>query len=470
MKYKKILLVNPYPQGAQGIQKATVYPPLGLAYIASVLRNNNIQVKIVDANILKLNNEKVTGIVSSYKPDLVGISLNVVTAKRGVELSLWIKAATGMDVCIGGPFVSSDPIHALKISKADVVVIGEGEKTILEICRGVSLSKIKGIAWVNLEKKPIVNEPVDMIQNLDEIPFPAHDLLPLNLYRSRMRKVPMASIFTSRGCPYRCTFCSRNVFGRKFRAFSANKVVEEIEMLISRYGVKQIDILDDCFTQDIKRAEEILDLIIKKKLNILINVQNGIRVENLTYAMVKKMKKAGFFKIAIGCESGNDKILKEIKKDSDLNKIKQAIKWFKKEKMIVFCFFMLGFPNDDKKTILDTINFSIEADPMSVNISTLIPFPGTEIYSQMKSDNLIDNEVANGTTSGYVGGRLYHKCRYLSQKEVIDLQSLAYRRFYLRWGKIAEVLSSIKSFSELRWYFYLFKEFLVPFITSFRVY
>lgn len=453
-----MMLINPYPEAAAGINEATIYPPLGLAYIASMLRNNNIKVRIIDANILKLSNNRVLKIVSLEKPSLVGISLNLITAKSGIELSRSIKKTTDIDICLGGPFASCNIEYVLKRSQADFIIFGEGEKPLLEICKGESLSKVKGIAWKSLDNNCVINEPAEMIQNLDEIPIPSYDLLPpFRLYRSRIRKSPMACIFTSRGCPYQCTFCNRNIFGKKFRAFSAKRVIEEMGFLISKYGVKQIDILDDNFTQDLNRAEEILDLVIKKKFKILINLQNGIRVDNITYPFIKKMKKAGVFKVGIGCESANIKTLKEIKKTLDLDKVEQALKWFRKEGIITFCFFIFGFPNDTQKTIEETINFALEADPSNANFMVLIPFPGTEIYSALKNDDLIDNNLIDGVSEGFFGGRLYHRCKYISQEEILNLQAIAYRRFYLRWQKLKEILFQIRSLNELNWYLNVIK-------------
>ncbi len=229
-------------------------------------------------------------------PDLVGISLNIITANTGILLSRHVKETTNFDVCLGGPFVSSPPESIFQKSKADILVIGEGERTIVDICEGKALAEIKGIAWRIDDGNFIINEPAELIDDLDTIPMPAYDLIPaFTLYRSRTRKLPMAAIFTSRGCPSRCTFCSHNIFGKKLRAFSPKRVIAEIEFLISRYGIKQIDILDDNCAFDLRRLEEILDLIIERKLQILINLQSGIRIDNLTPTIVKKLKKSRCF-------------------------------------------------------------------------------------------------------------------------------------------------------------------------------
>jgi radical SAM superfamily enzyme YgiQ (UPF0313 family) len=458
MLYNKVLLINPYNNLAGTNDLAALHPPLGLAYLASVLRSNNIRVKIIDASVLALSNKQVMKIVFAEKPELVGISINIATARSGIELSKYIKKTTSMNVCLGGPFASSNIEYILRSAGADITVVGEGENTLLEVCREKRLSKIKGIAWKSVDNDIIVNEAADLIQNLDDLPIPAYDLLPpLKLYRSRTRKKPMTSILTSRGCPYNCTHCNHNIFGSRFRAFSPERVIEEMEYLISKFGIGQFDIVDDTFTQDLSRAEKILDLIIKKKLNIVINLNNGIRADTITYPIVKKMKRAGVFRVSIGCESGNNKILREIKKNLDLEKVKQAVNWFRKERIISNCFFMLGFPCDTKRTIWDTINFAIEANPSNATFSVLIPFPGTEVYSFLKNNDLLDKDIINGVDSGYYGERMYHKCLNLTSNEIANLHSVAYKRFYLRFNKIVELLLNIRSFNELKYHFNLLK-------------
>jgi len=454
MKYKKVILINPYPSSCTtGINEATIYPPLGLAYLAAVLRLRSIQVEIIDANILRLSNHAVLELLRKKNADLVGISLNIVTANTGIDLSCAIKETTSADVCLGGPFASSSCGNIFQKAKADILVIGEGEQTLADICEGKPLAQIRGIVRKGQDAGFIINPAAELIDKLDTLPMPAYDLLPpLRLYRSRSRKLPMAAIFTSRGCPYHCTFCNHNIFGKTFRAFSANRVIQEIEFLISNYGVKQFDILDDNCSFDMRRFEEILDAIIDKKMNIAINLQNGIRVDNLTYSIVQKMKKAGCFRVGIGCESADFETLKQIKKNVDLVKIKQALRWFSQEDIITYLFFIIGFPDDTRESVMKTIDFACDANPTGANFASLVPFPGTEMYSMLKERQALTDDLGEGITSGFTGGKLYHRCRYLSHAEVLALQSLAFKKFYLRPLKILEHIWQIRSISELRWY------------------
>ncbi len=149
--------------------------------------------------------------------------------------------------------------------------------------------------------------------------------------------------------------------------------------------------------------------------------------------------------------------LKEIKKNIDLEKIKQAVRWFSQEDIISYLFFIIGFPNDTRDSIMKTIDFACEANPTGANFSSLVPFPGTEIYSLLKDQYLLKDGLDDGIMSGFNGGKLYHSCQYLTEEQIIDLQALAYRRFYLRPSKIIEHLQQIRSFSEMQWYLNVLK-------------
>lgn len=451
MKYKRVILINPYPKNAKGINEATIYPPIGLAYIASFLSSYYINVKIIDANILKLDNKIVLKEINDFKPDLVGISLNIVIGRNGINLSHLIKSRTNLPVSLGGPLVSSNPEKILEISKADMVCVGESEITMLEICQGKKLRNIDGLCY-RKGNKIICNKPRKLIEDINTLPYPAYDLLPpLKLYKSRARKKPVGTIMTSRGCPYQCTYCNSNIFGKKFRARSPENVIGEIDLLVKKYGVKQLDVLDDNFTLDIERAEKIIDIIIERKYNILINLQNGVRADRLTYNLVKKMKKAGVFKVGIGIESGDKEVQKFIRKFLDLKKVIRAIKWFRSQDIITIGFFILGLPIDTDKSVTTTIDFAIKANPSIANFCLLIPFPGTEIYEYLKENKLLKEELYMGINTGFYEKKVYHKCKYLSEEKLFYYQSLAYKKFNFRLRKIIETLTDIRSFGELKW-------------------
>lgn len=452
MKVKRVAFVFPFAYYAKGLNNATIYPPLGLAYMAAVLRNKGFECIIIDANVLRMSNEKVIERLSEFNPDIVGITSNIVLVRAGVELSRMIKKTLNKPVIIGGPYATSVVEKTLLDSDALCVVRGEGEETIVDLLENLeSLSTVKGISYIS-EGKIKNNQDRELIKNLDSLPFPAYDLLPdLKVYKSRARRVPMAPILTHRGCPYSCIYCNKNIFGRVFRYRSAENVVEEIEMLVKEHGVKEIDVIDDNFTFLMDNAGKILDLIIEKKLDIAINLQGGIRADKLTRDLIRKMKRAGVFKVGVGIESADENVLKAIKKSLDLKKVDQAIRWFREEGIIVSGFFMIGLPYETKEGVERTIEYAKKVNPHIANFSVTVPFPGTELYKMIENGGVFIKSMESGIEDGFFSANIYFSLDNLSIEEVIKYERKAFLEFYLRPVKIIDLLLTIRSLNELKW-------------------
>lgn len=467
---KKVSLIAPYPYYAKGTNNATVYPPLGLLGIGTFLKRKGLDVQIIDANVLKISVEDVVKKIKLFNPDFVGIQLNVITARSGIEISAIIRKDLNPRIILGGPFTPNNFKRLLEDSKADCIVIGEGEITFWELCRSKSLKDVQGISYIkndNIEFTP--QRP--LIKNINELPFPDFSLVPeLKLYKSRSRKKPFAPVFTSRGCPYKCTFCSssskQSPFRNIFRARSPENVIEEIIYLKKSFGIKQIDILDDNFTFDIKRASKILDLIVAKNIDIAINLQSGVRADKLTKDLVHKMKLAGVYKLNIGIESANPDMLHSIKKGLNLNDVSNAVKWCNDEGLITVGLFMIGFLKDTAKTIEQTIDFAIDLNPTQASFSLFLPLPGTELYGEViklqgdySKNDLGDSQV------GFLGGSINYEPPNIKRAEILKYQKLAFNRFYFRTGKIFETVRSIGSWHEFLWLvqtsFSIFREIIM---------
>ncbi len=454
---KNVVFVNPLPHYAKDINVTTSYPPLGLAYMASFLESKGIKCQVIDACMLKMDNDEVFKKIVELKPALVGISTNVVTIKEGCELSKKIKEVLCIKVILGGAYATSTIEKILEKSRADCIIFGEGESIIWNLVeKEFDLPNTKGIAYLE-EGKVRVNPREAPIDNLDDLPFPAWHLLPnLRLYKSKSRRTPVAPMFTSRGCPYQCIFCSssskNSVFGPRFRIRSPENIVAEIEYVTQKFGVKQIDILDDNFTLDMERAEKICDLIIEKNIDISISFPNGVRADRLTRELVRKMKLAGTYRVGIGIESGDEEILKFLKKSLDLKTVITAIKWFREENIIVSGFFMLGIPHDTPETMQKTIDFAIKANPHIANFSMAVPLIGTEMYEIVKREGNLLKSTEEGLSTGYNAiTEGYFEFNGLKKEDVLKYQRLAYKKFYLRPSKILELLLSIRTIEELRW-------------------
>ncbi len=447
----KSLFINPYPYYASGTNEATVYPPLGLCYMASVLEKNGFESKVIDANVLKLDNEKIIDIISSCNPDLVGIYANIVSARAAIELGNLIKKFNSKIITVaGGPLATTLPEKF--VSVFDIVVRGEGELTLLEINKSRELKEIDGITF-SCNGKIFHNKNRSLIENLDTIPFPAFHLLEPNLkkYKCRARKKPVAPILTSRGCPYQCIYCNKSIFGHSFRARSPENVISEIQQLVDNYGIRQIDILDDNFTFDPKRAEEICDMLIEKRYNLAINCQNGVRADRLNEILVGKMRKAGVFKAGIGIESGDKDILKIMKKQLDLEKVKEAIRMFRKNGITTYGFFIIGLPGDTPATMQKTIDFAKEANPTIANFCIAIPFPGTEMFEIVKKEGSFLQNMEDGIFSGFYDGEVFFETNETKKDDVIKFYKKAYKEFYFRPEKIMDIVLSARSFGEAIW-------------------
>jgi radical SAM superfamily enzyme YgiQ (UPF0313 family) len=452
---KKIAFVNPYPYYAKGTNEATLYPPLGLAYLCSVLEKYNIECRIIEGAAYRLTPAEIYRQIREFKPDAVGITSNIITARAAIELGIGIKKRfPHQPLLFGGPYATAEDEHILKQTRADVVVRGEGEATIVDFVRNIrEISSVKGITY--RKGNHIIRNPQrELIEDLDSIPFPAYHLLPdFRYYRSRSRREPIGFLLSSRGCPYGCIYCNKNIFGKRFRMRSASNVLTEIELLVGRYKVKQIDILDDNFTLNVAQAEKIFSEVIKRKIGVLFNFQNGIRADRLTPRLVRTMKQAGVYKTGIGIESGDPEIQKIIKKSLSLVKVKRAVKMLRREGIIVVGFFMIGIPGENRTSIEKTIRFAVEVNPHMANFSIVVPLPQTELFEIVRKGGKFLTPIHEGSDTGYYSGDFSFEYGDLNPEFIRKYAAYAYRKFYFRPSKIIDILTSIKSLGELRWIF-----------------
>jgi len=374
MKYKKILFISPdynYPDKES-------YPNGGLLSMASVLTAKDCDVHIVHMAADKRDLLFIRHLLETYKPDLVGVSImtfQVACAKLLVNL---IKQVNPNILCvIGGPHVS-----ALKQSifidfpDADIAVLGEGEETILEIAEGEDLNKIKGICTPT-----IVTMPRERIKNLDLLPYPDLDFIDLNNFSAPAPAAarPSMSIMASRGCPSQCAFCSRSVFGNKVSFKSPERVVNEIQSLSEKWGIKEVFILDDTLNLKREWCTEIFEKIIERGLSHL-KFKAPFRANEklVDMELLKLAKRAGLWLIFYGVESGNQEMLDRMHKNLNKSEIRRAFKLTHEAGIKTTASFIVGYPGEDKDTIKDSLNFAKELKPFWVGFSRLTPFPTTE--------------------------------------------------------------------------------------------
>lgn len=392
----KILLISP------SFNVHTIAPPLGLGYIASILLENGYKVKILDPSKKKLSIDDLIDIILALKPDLVGLSILTSRYNLSKELIAKIKEKLPQTkIVIGGVHVSALPEASVKDLKADYGVIGEGEYTLLELLDCLreknTVKNILGLAYQHNGTIKI-NPKRPHIADLNSIPFPAWELMkpkdyPPMPHQFFFKKYPTAPIMTTRGCPHTCKFCAaESIWGRKYRMRTAKNIVDEIELLITKYGVKEIHIEDDNFTLIKKHAMDVCNEIIKRKLNIVWKCPNGVRADTLDNELLEKMKESGCYQLAFGIESGNQEILNNLNKKLDLKKIPKLVKAVKAAGIEIHGFFILGLPGETYETAMETIRYSKSIGLDVANYATLAYLPGSAIFNdwikQRKNDSI----------------------------------------------------------------------------------
>jgi len=425
-----ITLVNPL-SSTEVISKIDFKtPPIGLAYLASMLRENGYKVRIVDNVVEKLSlDELVKKIKDSV---VVGITTTTPTFNTALKYAKKIKSTLeNVFVILGGIHVSFMPYSALKHEFVDAVCIGEGEYTLLEaverLDRGKSLEGVRGLMYKE-DGRIIDNGRRDFIKNLDELPFPAYDLLPLEKYSILGQKLEHFPLMSSRGCPFGCRYCASSRFmGRMFRARSAENVADEIEWLNDKFGAKYVAFGDDTFTLSKKRVLEFCREIRERGLDVEWSCSS--RVDTIDGETIREMKRAGCNCIYYGVESANPQILNNFyRKRIKLEQVVDAVKKTKENEILTVCSFIIGAPMETREDMMRTLKFSIKLDPDYAQYSILTPYPGTEIYEEAARKGWLLTE----NFDDYTCGKPVLKNFYLSPKEISKLLRYCYIRFYLR--------------------------------------
>jgi len=445
----KLLLIIPPNTSEEVYGKfskiGTLYPPLGLAYIAAYAEKQGHKVKVLDCGAEDYNFEDINKIALKFCPDLVGMQTYCTTLNKAYKVAENLKRILDTKIVLGGPQATLEPIKTISNKNIDFVIYGEGEKTLIDLLNSLkkgNFSKVLGLVYKNKTKIQI-NPPRPLIQNLDEIPLPARHLFPMKKYHSsaNLRGKRTLNIMTSRGCPYRCAYCAGSlIFGKNHRFHSTERVIEELKLLKEEYNVDSIQFYDETFTVNRKRVMELCDKIIKEKLHI--EWSCFTRVNLVDKELLKKMKQAGCYLIFYGLESGVQRLLDLIQKDITLEQSEKAMKMTHELGIETWASFMLNLPSATKEEEEQTINFAIKVDPTFVQFPISTPYPGTKLYDlALKYGKLKTNwdDFVNWDEVVF-----FPKGR--TEKEIKDTVKKAYRKFYLRPNYI---LKRIKSISKL---------------------
>jgi len=449
--YKVLLMNSPYLDvyGKMNVGANHTFP-LGLGYVASVLREAGFPVNFFDPEPLQMDWDAIAQHIREEAPQIIGITCATSNFKGALRLARLARENTDATVVFGGVHVTALPEYTLMTyPDIDVIVIGEGEITMPEFCRAVAQgdndwSKIDGIAYRQDEK--IVRTALRaQIENLDILPMPARDLVDYSLYRlqvDKSRGSTSATMVTSRGCPAKCTFCAVGVtMGHGFRVHSPEYVVSEINYLQERYGVEHIVFVDDEFTVGRKRAETLCQEFLDKKLKFQWHCFS--RVNDVTPGLLKLMKEAGSTSVLYGIETGDEDILKLMKKGSSLGAARRAVKEAMKIGMKTQCGFIIGNFGDTHETIKKTVNFACELNPTIASFNIMVPFPGTEDWNRML--DLIPEELTNWDNFVPKAVTPIIQLEGLSRQELQRHIYKAYIRFYGRPSQIWRMIKFISS-------------------------
>jgi len=450
----KLLLIQPNYRNVYsyaGSETATpISPPLGLAYLAAVVREKGHEVKILEANAHNLNNQQIKREIERYNPDFV--ALTGASSMMDEIKKLCNMLPKNTTVIFGGIHASSMPEEVLRdYPEISVIVRGEGEESIVGILNNKPLGKILGVSYRDKRGKIIHNKDAPFIEDLDSLPFPARDLLPMEKYFSfETRRSPIDYVVSGRGCPYRCIFCADFITsGRKMRARSAGNIIKEIQHLVDTYGTQEIDFQDDNFTLYPERVREFCNLMIKTGLNkkVIWRVSNGVRCDKLTLSMLKHMKQAGCYMLSLGIESGNQEILNKMRKAEKLEDIQNAAKWCSEVGINARGLFIFGLFGENEKTMEDTINFAKSLPLDTATFHVCIPMPKTEYWEIIKREGqLLD--VGWDKYTAYSEGAFTHGD--VTPELMSRMQKKAYREFYLRPSFVLRRLLRLRTAKDVK--------------------
>ncbi len=435
---KKVLFVIP-PSSISLYSKSKIkaavseIPYISTATLASSVLQDNNQARIVDLSVCKGNYIKeLNRVLKEFCPDFVGITFTTPLYKEALIIAEEVKKFNQDTILIaGGVHASALPEETINKSRFDVIVVGEGDKTIVELINNSNLSKVDGICYKD-NGRVVRTKPRELIKDLDELPYPAWYLYDLKKYKaSRLtsRKTPVGAIETSRGCVFGCTYCNKDIFGRRFRFKSPKRVVDEMEYMI-KMGFKEIHIWDDNFVTDINRAKRICELMIQRKVKVPWCLACGVRVDCIDDEFLRMAKKAGCYSVYLGVETGNDELLKKVNKGITTEQVVKAFKMVKKAGLETVGFFMFGLPGETEKTMQKTIDFAKKLDPDYAKVTILVPFPSTLIYEDMDNRGLI--KTKNWSRYNFHTPSKVYDHENLSWSVMEKYYASFYRQFYFR--------------------------------------
>ena len=457
-KNKQVLLINPTIifNNDKTVWKYIIgiTPPIGILHIAAVLRENNCLVKVLDMNAEHVAVSDLQQYLRGEHFDYVGIAASTTTINSVYKIAEICKTLyPSCKIILGGIHPSTSPNEVFEKggSLFDYIARGESELTFKELIEGKEQESILGLSYKK-EGKIIHNISRHLLQNLDELPDPAYDILSLERYRPTIgsyKKLPAIHMVVSRGCPGQCTFChsgSANHFGKAVRYRSPGRIFNQIKHLHENQGINEIIFYDDNIITSKPFVTEFCNLLINSNLNIswtCFGRADFIRDLDI----LKLMKKAGCHQICVGIESGDETILKNIKKYIKREDAKRAVTLLREAKIDSRFAFMLGLPGETVETMQRTLDFALELDPEYVLFNINTPYPGTEMYDWATANGYLKTDI---DYTRWDAGEVILTLPTVSAEDIKKYYKKCMRAFYLRPKYIAKRVVGLRSIEEIK--------------------
>jgi len=452
-----ILLINPPWEKPLGDMRAkfkvvSCLPSLGLGYLASSLEKKGHEVNILDLNIQRMDASALAQflMLKDSKPSFVGITSTATTIYRAFEIAEVCKIVfPDAKVVLGGVQPTVMPEVVLSNKFVDYVIRGEGEYVFLELIEGRDIRTIQGLSY-KIENKFIHNPNQAPIQDLDKVPFPAYHLFSINKYhppQGLFRRLPAINLITSRGCPFRCTYCAtQTIWPGKIRFRSIDNVIEELRELVARYRIREISFSDDTLVSVRSRIVELCEKILKNGINITWSC-NAI-VNFVDQEVLRLMKKAGCHHICYGIESADQQILKNINKHIKLEDAREAMRLTKRVGISCRASFMFGNPGETSDSMKKTLDFALASNPDFALFNITTPYPGTPLYQWAKEKGYLISE----DYSLYTASKCLMNLPTVSSQEIDEFTRFAWKKFYSRPSYCFERILKIRSIYDLKAY------------------
>ncbi len=445
----KVLLINPpwtIKRGNIWAKIGGVLPPLSLGYLAAVVRDLGADVKILDLHALQIPADRAGEHLRQDRYDWIGITATTTLVHNArLIAALARREQPQAKIVFGGVHPTVVPEEVLSWPEVDYVVRGEGEVTFTELVAGRPVEGIAGLSF-RRDRQFVHNPPRELLPDLDALPFPAYDLLPVGRYVPALggyKRLPAISVITSRGCSGQCSYCN-NFYGRKVRKRSADNVIAELKLLKERYGIREIYFFDDSFTEFPSKVQALCERMVAERLELTWSCFARFNLVNPE--LLRAMKAAGCHHASYGIESGDPQLLEAVHKPSSLDRIRQVMAMTRAAGIDILLGFMLGLPGETAATMERTMQFALELDPDMVLFDITTPFPGTELFAWAKRQGLLKSE----NWSDYDLYTPLMRLPTVSEAEIMRFYSQAHRRFYLRPRYLARRLLKIRSYQDLR--------------------